>query len=328
MENKLAGKVVVITGASSGAGRSIALELAMEGTFLVLASRNEPVLEELAGECRQLGTEVLVVQTDVADSTAVKDLARRAFGWKGRIDVWVNNAGVLAAGTFEEMPWETHKQVITTNLLGYMSGAHAVLPYFKRQKAGIIINNISIGGYLPVPFGGAYSASKFALRGFFESLKGELTGWPRIHVVDLFPAFLDTPGIQHAANYTGKVLKPAPPVYDPRIVARAVKASILSPRSTRYPDTASQLFKFGHAIAPELTVKLTALLMKGYFKTADPIAITDGNLFNTVDYSMSTNGNSRPRLKPHTARLLITGAFLTGLSVAAYLVTRKTARKA
>ncbi|WPV64025.1 SDR family NAD(P)-dependent oxidoreductase [Chitinophaga sp. LS1] len=173
MENK----TIVITGASSGAGKATALELAPERVNLVLAARNEVALLELGDECRELGADVLVLPTDVGDRTAMLELAQKAFEWKGRIDVWVNNAGVLAAGTFDETPWETHQQVITTNLLGYMSGTHAVLPFFKRQGAGILINNISIGGYIPVPYGSAYTASKYALRGFFESIKGELAAW-------------------------------------------------------------------------------------------------------------------------------------------------------
>ncbi|MBW8685582.1 SDR family oxidoreductase [Chitinophaga rhizophila] len=325
MENQIADKVVVITGASSGAGRATAFELAEGKASLVLASRNEAVLEELAEECRKIGSEVLVVPTDVTDNTAMHRLAVKAFEWKGRIDVWVNNAGVLAAGTFDEMPWEAHQKVIDTNLLGYMSGAHAVLPHFKRQGAGILINNISIGGYVAVPFGGAYTASKFALRGFFESLKGELTEWPDIHIVDLFPAFLDTPGIQHAGNYTGKVLKPSPPVYDPRIVARSVRASIIHPKSTRYPGGAPWLFKLGHALAPEWMSKITGMLMKGYFKIADPTEVTDGNLFNSVNFSMSTNGNSRPRLSPQTKRMISAGLLLGGaFGLATYLLSKRT----
>lgn len=323
MENNISGKVIVITGASSGAGRSTALRLALDKTSLVLAARNLPVLEELAKECRELGSDVLVIQTDVTDHEAVQQLARKAFEWKGMIDVWVNNAGVLAAGPFETMPWEAHKQVISTNLLGYMAGAYAVLPYFKQQKSGIIINNISIGAYLPVPLGGAYTASKFALRGFFESLKGELSGWPNIHIVDLFSAFLDTPGIQHAGNYTGKVLKPAPPVFDPRLIADTVRASIISPKSTRYPDKVSLLFKLGHALAPELTVKLTSMLMKGYFNLAEPAAETSGNLFNTVEFSMSTNGNSRPRLKPASSRLLAATGVLAGVAIIGYYLMKR-----
>lgn len=310
-------KTIVITGASSGAGRATALELAPEKVNLVLAARNETALLELGDECRELGADVLVLPTDVGDRTAMLELAQKTFEWKGSIDVWVNNAGILAAGTFEETPWEIHQQVITTNLLGYMSGTHAVLPFFKRQGTGILINNISVGGYVPVPYGSAYTASKYALRGFFESIKGELATWPDIHVVDLYPAFLDTPGIQHAANYTGKVLKNAPPVSDPKLVAEAVKASILHPVSNRYPGGASKLFRLGHALAPELMVKLTSLLMRGYFKSADRMPRTDGNIFNTVDYSMSTNGNARPRLSNSTKQQIRVGLICAGIGLLA-----------
>ncbi|RFM26881.1 SDR family oxidoreductase [Deminuibacter soli] len=319
-------KTIVITGASSGAGRATALLLASDGYRLVLAARNTKALEELADECRELGAAVLVVTTDVTDTEAVKHLANEAAAWNDGIDVWVNNAGVLAAGVFEETPWEVHERVIATNLMGYMRGAHAVLPFFKAQGHGILINNISIGGFLPVPFGGAYSAAKFALRGFFEALKGELTGWPAIHVADLFPAFLDSPGIQHAGNYTGKVLKPAPPVYDTSVVARAVQASILHPRATRYPGIASRFFKLGHAIAPLLVVKATAMVMKTYFKTADSTAVTPGNLFDTVDYGMSVNGNARPRLTPVTKKKLAAGAALAIIGLAATVLFNKSSK--
>lgn len=325
MKNTITNKIIVVTGASSGAGRAIVLALAAEGASLVLASRNKAVLDELAEECRVLGAAALVVPTDMTDTAAVQQLVHKAKEWKGRVDVWVNNAGVLAAGAFEETPWDVHERVLSTNLMGYMRGAHAILPVFKQQGVGILLNNISVGGFLPVPFGSAYSASKFALRGFFESLKGELGGWPGIHVVDLFPAFLDTPGIQHAGNYTGKVLKPAPPVYDPGVVARAVKASVLHPKSTRYPGGLPLLFKIGHALAPELLVKATALLMKTYFTTADATDTTNGNLFNTVNFGMSTNGNARPRLKTATTRIIGAGAVIAVVGLAAVLLSGKRA---
>lgn len=316
MKNRIAGKVVVITGASSGAGRCTAIELARNGACLVLASRNEQALEDVAGECNELGAEALVTPTDVTDQSAMQRLAARAFEWKGRIDVWFNNAGVLAAGAFDETPWEIHERVISTNLLGYMRGAYAVLPYFKEQRAGILINNISIGGYVPVPFGEAYSASKFALRGFFEALKGGLTGWPRIHIVDLFPPFLDTPGILHAGNYTGRHLRPGPPVYDPVIVANAVKASIQHPVSTRYPGAAAALFfKAAHSLAPELMVKLTGRLMKGYFKIAGTAADSDGNLFSTVHHNMNVRRNTPSRIRPQAAGLLNVATVVAGIGL-------------
>lgn len=160
--------------------------------------------------------------TDEKEMLSVFQLAKVAVKKFGGIDVWIDNAGVLAAGTVDDIPAEVNEDVIRTNLLGYIHGAQAVLPIFKQQGHGIIINNISVGGWIATLYMAAYCTSKFGLRGFFESLKGELKPFPHSHVCDLYPAFLDTPGIQHAANYTGKHLRPAPPVYDPLLVARAI----------------------------------------------------------------------------------------------------------
>ena len=316
----LTGKIIVITGASSGTGRAAALEFAPHQPFLVLAARNEVALEEIAAECRELGANVLVIVTDVTDPKSVINLANSANDWLGRIDVWINNAGILAAGDFDQTPMEVHAQVIETNLLGYMNGVHAVLPFFKQQQEGIIINNISIGGYLPVPYGAGYTASKFGLRGFSEAVKGELADWPDIHICDLFPAFLDTPGMLHAGNYTGKALKPAPPVYDPRLVARAMVDVAMNPRSTKYVGSASVLLKLTHAMFPELTTKITGMVMRRYFKAADPMPSTTGNVFNTVNYGMSTHGGFGIPGKPKVYRKYLAGALFAGLAVGIYLV--------
>jgi short-subunit dehydrogenase len=123
----------------------------------------------------------------------VQDLASKAYEFGGSIDVWVNNAGVLAVGEFDKTPIEITDQVIRINLMGYLHGAHAVLPFFKDQQKGILINNISVGGWFPVPYGVGYSASKFGLKGFSEALRGELSGYPGIKICDLFPVFLILP---------------------------------------------------------------------------------------------------------------------------------------
>jgi short-subunit dehydrogenase len=313
--NELKDKTIVITGASSGAGRAAALKFAQQHCRLVLAARNETALNELKAECESLGAIVLVVPTDTGDSRAMVNLANAA----DRIDVWINNAGVLAAGDFDKTPMAVHEQVIKTNLLGYMNGAHAVLPIFKKQGAGILINNISIGGFLPVPYGAGYSAAKFGLRGWSEALKGELAEWPDIHVCDLFPAFLDTPGIQHAANHTGKALKPAPPVYDPNRLAEAMVAVAQNPTNNKYVGSAAILLKLAHAVAPELMTRMTGFIMRRYLKSAEPIALSDGNVFTTVDYGMSTHGGFGLPGEPKAHRKYIAAALLTGLAAGLYL---------
>lgn len=312
-EIRLTGKTIVITGASSGAGRAAAVEFAQYRPNLVLASRNIEALEEVAHECREFGAEVLTVETDVTDPKAMIALANAANDWDNRIDVWINNAGVLAAGDFDITPMEVHEQVIKTNLLGYMNGAHAVMPFFKSQHYGTLINNISVGGFTAVPYGAGYSASKFGLTGFSEALRGELTNWPYIHVCDLYPAFLDTPGIQHAGNYTGKQLKPAPPVYDPKRLAEAMVKVANDPKTSTYVGSTSLLLKVSHALLPELTTRLTGAIMRRYFKNAAPISSTSGNLFNTLNYGMAPYGGFGLPGKPKAHRKYIAGALATGL---------------
>jgi short-subunit dehydrogenase len=300
---------VVITGASSGAGRAMALEFARHKARLVLAARNETALLELADECRALGCMVLVVAADVSDPKAVISLANDADIFGGKIDVWINNAGVLTVGEFDQVPMEVHEQVVQTNLMGFLFGAHAVMPYFKRQGKGVLINNISVGGFLPVPLGASYTASKFGLRGFSEALKAELQDWRHIHVCDMFPAFLDTPGIQHAANYTGKVVRPA---------------LALKPRSSVTVGSVSMLLRLAHSLMPELTAGIAAKFIRTYLKSADSIAVTSGNVFNPLPFGTSTHGGWGVAWKPRAHRkYILAAAAVIGVLSAGILTARR-----
>ncbi len=283
-------KTIVITGASSGAGKAMALGLAATGAKLVLAARRKNALEELALECESLGCVALAVPTDMRKSEDVEYLAAQAAAFGGAIDVWINNAGVLAAGAVEDIPASVNEQVIQTNLVGYMHGARTVIPYFKRQEHGILINNISVGGWFPTPYGSAYTASKFGLRGFSAAIKGELKGWSGIHVCDLYPAFLDTPGMQHAANYTGKALKPVPPVYAPQLVAKAVINLISYPRPSKTVGLAASLLRLSWSVFPGLSRAATVFVIRKYLNRAEDIGYTSGNVLEPVAYGTSAEG--------------------------------------
>ena len=134
----LKGAVVVITGASSGIGRAAAQAFAAEGANLVLAARRESVLDEAVAECGRLsrphGARAIAVPADVTDAGAVRRLAEAAVREFGHVDVWINNAGVGAVGGFAEVPADAHDQVVRTNLLGHMHGAHAILPHFQARR--------------------------------------------------------------------------------------------------------------------------------------------------------------------------------------------------
>ena len=126
-------RVVVITGASSGIGRATAVSFASTGATVVLAARRTDALEEVAVACRAAGGNAFTVPTDVSDAAAVQSLAQVAVAEAGRVDVWVNDAGVAALGRFDEIPLADHTQVIATNLLGVLYGSYFAFQRFRQQ---------------------------------------------------------------------------------------------------------------------------------------------------------------------------------------------------
>lgn len=314
---------IVITGASSGIGRATAELLAAPGVRLVLAARRRSALDEVARACRQYGALTCVVPTDVTDAQAVRSLAQTAasFG-DGEIDVWINNAGVGAVGAFDETPVSAHDQVVQVNLLGYLHGAHAVVPYFKQQGAGVLINVVSFGAWSPAPYAVSYSASKYGLRGYSEALRAELARYAGIRICDVFPSVIDTPGFSHGANYTGKRLRPPKPVYDPRKVASAIVKAIANPTRTQVTvGSVATGARVANSLFPALTRRVTAALFEHYFGRAAPAAITSGSLFTSTDRESPIDGGWRaPRRLPKT---VIAMGVLAGVAVFSALLWRQ-----
>ncbi|VTU41137.1 putative oxidoreductase [Variovorax sp. PBS-H4] len=271
--------VVVLTGASSGIGRATALAFAAEGADLVLAAREREALEVVAAECSEAGARVLVHPTDVTDAAAVKRLAEAAMERFGQIDVWINNVGVGAIGLFDQTPIDAHRRVVEANLLGHMNGAHAVLPHFRARGCGTLINMISVGGWVSSPYAAAYSASKFGLRGFSEALRAELAELPGVRVCDVYPTFVDTPGVTHGANYSGHRLSPPPGLVDPRRVAKVLLSLSRRPRASTYLGAGARAGIWAHALAPNLMARLMRWATERALKSAEPRPQTDGNLF-------------------------------------------------
>lgn len=286
MHHTLQNRVVVITGASSGIGRAVALEFARRGAHPVLAARRAHLLEEVADECQQLsGSSPLIVPTDVTDASAVQHLAQETVDRLGRIDVWINNAGVGAYGRFEETPAEVYRQVIETNFFGTTNGARAVLPVFREQGHGILINNASLLAAVAGPYYSAYAASKFAIRALSESLRQEIEVLDHadIHVCTIMPGTIDTPFFRHAANYTGRAVKALPPVYPPEKVALTMVSLVEHPRRETFVGGAARMLGFMHFFAPALAEPLLARQIDAGHFSSDPAPQTAGSTFSPME---------------------------------------------
>src|SRR5262249_211275 len=147
---------------------------------------------------------------------------------------------------------------------------------------GVLINIASIVGEAALPFGSAYTASKFAIVGFSECLGDELRGYPGIHVCTVLPSATDTPIFLHAANYTGPATQPAPPLHSPEKVARAIVG--LVPRPKRHPvvGASGRLLLLGHRIAPGLTARVVTSIVERRAFCDEPAPPTPGNLFEPM----------------------------------------------
>ncbi|MGI4022005.1 MAG: SDR family oxidoreductase [Janthinobacterium lividum] len=314
-------QVIVITGASSGVGRATALEFARYRCTVILAARQQNELEEVAKICTKLGAKALAVPTDVSNPDSVNALAKAAFAFGGQINVWVNIAGVAIMGEFNAVPLAEHEQVIRTNLLGSVYGAYAVLPYFKEQQFGTIINMNSVGGWVATPYSVAYSVSKFGLRGYSEALRAELYRFPHIHICDVFPAFLDTPGTRHAGNYIGKVLKPVPPVYATTKIASTIVSLAVRPRNSVTVGAVAYLVKLSNALLPGVAEWFMAKGIETYLKVGDDAPITSGNILHpTGTYNQISGGYTSKTL---TQKRVGTVAGITAAAAGVLLIISK-----
>ena len=231
MPRPLNQQVVVVTGASSGIGRAIALAFGAAGAKVGLIARGKEGLEAAAEEIRQAGGEALVLPCDVSDAPKVQKAAHEVVDKWGRIDTWVNDAMVSVFSPVVEMTPEEFRRVTEVNYLGTVYGTLAALRHMLPVDGGVILQIGSALVYRSIPLQSAYCASKAAIRGFSDSLRCELLhDKSNVKVCMLQLSAVNTPQFDVVRTRLPRHPMPVPPIFQPEVVARAALQMALRPR--------------------------------------------------------------------------------------------------
>jgi short-subunit dehydrogenase len=210
-QNVFQDQVAIVTGASSGIGRSLAVQLANQGAKVVLAARRADMLEKAATECRALGVEALAVATDISDEAQCKRLIENAVATFGKIDMLINNAGLNVIARLEDYSnLDLFRHTIGVNFYGAVHCTYYALPTLIKS-GGRIVAISSLGGKTPLPYNSPYIASKYAMHGFFDSLRMELKPYgvsvtiicPYWVVTGFHEAQMDKDGVPKGASGRG-----------------------------------------------------------------------------------------------------------------------------
>jgi short-subunit dehydrogenase len=298
-QNDIIGSVFVLTGASSGVGRGIALRLGARGASVVLAARRAEELEEVAAELRAAGGEALVVPTDVSQPEAVAELAKAALTRFGRVDAWINNAAIGAIGRFEDIPVEDHARIVDVNLKGVIYGSHAALTLFRNQGQGALVNVGSVESRIPMPYHATYAATKHAILGLGRALRQELrlAGERGIGVATIMPWALDTPWWEVAGNHSGHSPRMMP-MDSPDQTIEAVIQAAIAPRGDVAVGFKAKAALLGHQLVPGLAERLAADFVHGVqTKQAPPAQDRDGAMYETPVQDTGVGGGVRARMR-------------------------------
>jgi short-subunit dehydrogenase len=267
-------KNIIITGASDGIGAEMARQLARRHSHqagLVLAARNEALLQQVATQCREHGCEVLVAPTDVTDPAQCRTLIERGVERFGGLDALINNAGVSAQALFEEVQPEDlgwYEDLMRVNLWGSVWCTHAALPHLKASR-GQLVAVSSLAGLVGVPGRTAYSASKFAMTGFFEALRAELkpagvsvtTAYPGVVATDIRYRGLNAAGV--AAGSSGLKEDKAMPV---DVCARFILDGMDRRQREVVMEPRARIARYLKLIAPGIVEKMALAALKDEVK--------------------------------------------------------------
>lgn len=290
----LRGQVAIVTGASSGVGWQSAVRLAEAGVRLCVTARSAEALERLCQDIRASGGEAFAVPGDVTVAEDVERVVAGCVERYGRVDLLVNNAGVQSYGDFDALPWEHITRIFDVNCFGFMRFARAVLPHFRRQGSGHVLNVQSMLAQGAAPLLAAYSASKHATLGWAKCLKLDLAG-TGIEVSNILVPSVSTNMFAHAPTLLGRAPQPVPPTYDVDVVGKAVVRAARRPGRTLVPVfLQGKLILAMDAIAPWVGDFILSRWGKRMQMREQPVDRPEGNLFQPMPGVMGPQGPVRP----------------------------------
>lgn len=331
--------VAVVTGASAGIGRAVAVAFAREGFAVGLLARGRERLESAAREVEAAGGRALVLVADVADADAVARAADEVVAAFGGIDVWVNNAMATVYSPIAEIEPEEVRRVTEVTYLGQVHGTLAALRHMRPSDSGTIVQVGSALAYRSIPLQSAYCAAKAAVRGFTDSLRSELIhDGSRIRLTMVQLPAVDTPQFDWARSRLPRRLEPVPPIHDPEPVARAVlRAAREAPRELWVGGPAMQAI-IGTFAAPALLDRKMARDAWPGQMTGEPAAPRPDNLFEAPPGDPGARGRfgdvsskDVSAVSDTAARAMIgagvIGAALGLTALGAFLGSRRVARR-
>jgi NAD(P)-dependent dehydrogenase (short-subunit alcohol dehydrogenase family) len=279
-------QVVAVMGASSGIGRATALRFAEQGAAVVVAARGEPGLRSLVAEIEAGGGRATAVVADVTDPGQVAAVADRAVAEYGRLDTWVQMAGVLLVAGFDDTTPAEFARVLQVNLLGQVHGAKAALPHLRRG-GGAFISMSSMGAQRGIPLQTAYCSSKHGIDGFLEALRVELQrdGVP-VSVTQIMPGTINTPLFDNARTKMGVKPVAPPPAYPARIVADAIVHAAAHPVRDLIVGGAAKTLITVEKFAPRV---VDALLRKVGYEIHDTGQRKPANAPDNLDAPLTIN---------------------------------------
>jgi short-subunit dehydrogenase len=293
---KLPNQVMVLTGATSGIGLATARMAAQRGAKLVLAARNTDALNQLAEELGKKGASIICVVADVGNEQDVQRIAQAAIQRFGKIDTWVNNAGVSIFGRLEEVTIEDQRRLFETNFWGVVYGSLTAAQYLK-QSGGALINIGSGFSDRAAPLQGIYSASKHAVKGFTDSLRMELKKeGASISVTLVKPASVNSMLTEHAKNYLDVQPRLPPPLYAPEVVAKAILYAAEHPIRDIYAGSAAKLLGMGAHYMPTIVDWGMERLMFRLQKTHKPPYPKDRHNLHSASMDMRESSATEARV--------------------------------